>query len=185
VIASPADTPRKLLSDDAATQNRQSKAPTSRAASDLLDELVSLVETHGTLYDWAAQQPQPRALKGRAPGVRRRASRADEKRSSYVMRGTADVRTITGDRFWRPSRAPIEMERSTRLIAAGIPTSGGAGDLRVTTPDSTMPRRRRDALRAECIRPWRGPRRLAPDCPRDEALSCNTCTARATWRKPG
>lgn len=96
----------------------------------LLDELTSLLETHGALYDWAERQPQPRALKGRAPVY---VASLPSGRETVVVRHAWHgglLAPITGDRYWRPSRAPIEMERSARLIAAGIPTAVVLGFVR-------------------------------------------------------
>ena len=171
MIASPPDIPRKVSADDAAIAVRQLEGAdvTSRAA--LLDELTSLVETHGTLYDWAARQPQPRALKGRAPVY---VAALPSKRETVVVRHAWHgglLAPITGDRFWRPSRAPIEMERSTRLIAAGIPTAvvlgyarydAGPGLCHVDVVTRFVP----DAFDLGVVLAG-----LAPQCTRDDALA--------------
>ena len=126
VIATPSDVSRhsESASDDRSdVQTRQLDGADVTARATLLDELASLVETHGTLYDWAERQPQPRALKGRAPVY---VASLPSKRETVVVRHAWHgglLAPITGDRFWRPSRAPIEMERSARLITAGIPTA--------------------------------------------------------------
>lgn len=94
------------------------------------EDLVSLVSRCGSLYDWASAQPQARALRGRAPvyvatlplsGVR------------VVVRHAWHgglLAPITGDRFRRPSRAPVEMARSASLRTAGIPTTQVLGFVR-------------------------------------------------------
>ncbi len=89
----------------------------------VLDDLAAIVREHDTLYDWAADQPQPRAMRGRAPVYV----------ATLPLCGIAVVvrhgwhggvlAPLTADRFRRPTRAPLEMERSTALRAAGIPTT--------------------------------------------------------------
>jgi 3-deoxy-D-manno-octulosonic acid kinase len=93
----------------------------------LLPELVSLVRAHGTLYDWAADQPQPRALRGRAPVY---VATLPQSGVSVVVRHAWHgglLAPLTGDRFRRPTRAPIEMTRSAELRAAGIPSTDVVG----------------------------------------------------------
>src|SRR6187397_349615 len=103
VIAS-ADASRERSTGDTAIQTRQLDGADVTAHAALLDELASLVETHGTLYDWAAQQPQPRALKGRAPVY---VASLPSQRETVVVRHAWHgglLAPVTGDRFWRPSR---------------------------------------------------------------------------------
>ncbi len=89
----------------------------------LVDELAALIETHGTLYEWAAEQPQAQAMKGRAPVyVASLPSGMETVVVRHAWHGGL-LAPLTHDRFWRPSRAPLEMERSSRLIAARIPTA--------------------------------------------------------------
>ncbi len=100
------------------------------AVSVVREDLVTLVQRFGSLYDWASQQPQAQALRGRAPvyvatlplsGVR------------VVVRHAWHgglLAPLTGDRFLRPSRAPVEMLRSAALRAAGIPTTPVLGFVR-------------------------------------------------------
>ncbi len=108
-----------------------SATPHTRAVGDadvtgtpvVLDDLTAIVREHDTLYDWAAEQPQPRAMRGRAPvyvatlpicGI-----------PVVVRHGWHGgvLAPLTADRFRRPTRAPVEMERSAALRAAGIPTT--------------------------------------------------------------
>ena len=89
----------------------------------VLDDLAAIVREHDTLYDWAAEQPQPRAMRGRAPVY---VATLPTCGISVVVRhgwhGGA-LAPLTADRFRRPTRAPVEMERSAALRAAGIPTT--------------------------------------------------------------
>lgn len=93
------------------------------ASSDWIDELSALVESHGTLYSWAADQPQPRALRGRAPVY---VASVPGKRDAIVVRHAWHgglLAPITADRFRRPTRAPHEYDMSVRLRESGIPTT--------------------------------------------------------------
>ncbi len=89
----------------------------------VLDDLAAIVREHDTLYDWAAEQPQPRAMRGRAPVY---VATLPACGIPVVVRhgwhGGA-LAPLTADRFRRPTRAPVEMERSAALRAAGIPTT--------------------------------------------------------------
>ena len=170
VIAS-ADASREPTADLAAIQTRQLGGADVTARAAFLDELASLVEAHGTLYDWAARQPQPRALKGRAPVY---VASLPGQRETVVVRHAWHgglLAPLTGDRYWRPSRAPIEMERSARLIAAGIPTAvvlgfarydAGLGLCRVDVVSRFVP----NAFDLGVVLAG-----LAPDCSREEALA--------------
>ncbi len=89
----------------------------------LLDVLADLVAEHGTLYAWAATQPQPRALRGRAPVY---VAELPERLETVVVRHAWHgglLAPVTGDRFRRPSRAPVELNQSARLLDIGIPTT--------------------------------------------------------------
>jgi len=89
----------------------------------VLDDLAEIVREHDTLYDWAAEQPQPRAMRGRAPVY---VATLPTCGIPVVVRHGwhgGVLAPLTADRFRRPTRAPLEMERSTALRAAGIPTT--------------------------------------------------------------
>lgn len=89
----------------------------------VLDDLAEVVRRHGTLYDWAQEQPQPRAMRGRAPVY---VAALPTSGVSVVVRHAWHgglLAPVTADRFRRPSRAPIEMSQSTALRDAGIPTT--------------------------------------------------------------
>ncbi|WP_411281394.1 lipopolysaccharide kinase InaA family protein [Gemmatimonas sp.] len=89
----------------------------------VLDDLSELVREHDTLYDWAAEQPQPRAMRGRAPVyVATLPACGIQVVVRHGWHGGV-LAPLTADRFRRPTRAPIEMERSAALLAAGIPTT--------------------------------------------------------------
>jgi hypothetical protein len=89
----------------------------------VLDDLAAIVREHDTLYDWAADQPQPRAMRGRAPVY---VATLPACGIPVVVRHGwhgGVLAPLTADRFRRPTRAPVEMERSAALRAVGIPTT--------------------------------------------------------------
>jgi len=89
----------------------------------VVDTLAALVAQHGTLYEWAAERPQPRALRGRAPVFV--ATLPDDSETVVVRHAWHGglLAPVTGDRFRSPTRAPTEMLRSHLLRKLGIPTS--------------------------------------------------------------
>jgi hypothetical protein len=93
------------------------------ASHGLLDAFAAAIATHGTLYDWASLQPQPRALRGRAPVFV--AMLPDTEETVVVRHGWHGglFAPVTGDRFRHPTRAPREFAHSSALRAAGIPTT--------------------------------------------------------------
>lgn len=89
----------------------------------IANTLVEIVQEFGTLYDWAAGQPQPRALRGRAPVY---VAALPNVKETVVVRHAWHgglLAPITSDRFVRPTRAPLEQHMSARLRDAGIPTT--------------------------------------------------------------
>ena len=98
-------------------------AATVFAPASLLSSVADCVRVHGSLYDWASSESQPRALRGRAP--------------VYVASLSAGGPTVvvrhawhgglfapfTRDLFRRPTRAPVELARSRELLALDIPTT--------------------------------------------------------------
>jgi len=89
----------------------------------LLQVLAGLVRKHGTLYAWASSQPQPRALRGRAPVyVAALPDHPETVVVRHVWHGGL-LAPLTRDRFRRPSRAPHEMAQSAHLRRIGIPTT--------------------------------------------------------------
>ncbi len=89
----------------------------------VVDTLATLVAEHGTLYEWAAERPQPRALRGRAPVF---VATLPERDETVVVRHAWHgglLAPLTGDLFRMPTRAPTEMARSQLLRGMGIPTS--------------------------------------------------------------
>jgi 3-deoxy-D-manno-octulosonic acid kinase len=104
-----------------------SQRATVHASPPWLAPLVSLVEHHGTLYEWAASQPQPRALRGRAPVY---VAPLPPDGPSVVVRHAWHgglLSPLTQDVFRRPTRAPVEMANSRRLRDLGIPTTDVVG----------------------------------------------------------
>lgn len=96
-------------------------------ASALVQELASVVQAHGTLYDWAASQPQPRALRGRAPVY---IASLPTSQTPVVVRHSWHgglLSPVTRDLFRRPTRAPLEYRHSRELLHRGIPTTDVLG----------------------------------------------------------
>jgi hypothetical protein len=88
-----------------------------------LPRLTALVREHGSLYDWASSQPQPQALRGRAPVY---VAQLPDGGPSIVVRHAWHgglLAPFTRDVFRRPTRAPLEMARSRELRRVGIPTT--------------------------------------------------------------
>lgn len=118
------------------------------ASPPLVGPLATLIEQHGSLYEWAAGMPQAVALRGRAPVYVADLPGTDV---TVVVRHVwhgGVLAPITGDRFRRPSRAPVELAQSARLRVAGIPTTevlgyarydAGAGLCRVDVVSRFVP----------------------------------------------
>lgn len=107
---------------EALAEHRLSHATVFAGAS-WLSRLAAVVEAHGSLYDWASSQPQPRALRGRAPVY---VAFLPDGGPQVVVRHAWHgglLAPITQDVFRRPTRAPIEMARSAELHRLGIPTT--------------------------------------------------------------
>lgn len=93
------------------------------ALPSVLDDLEAILRHGDTLYDWAAGQPQPRAMRGRAPVyVATLPSSAIPVVVRHAWHGGL-LAPLTADRFRRPTRAPAELAQSAALRAAGIPTT--------------------------------------------------------------
>lgn len=93
------------------------------ARADVIDALSACIASHGTLYEWASTQPQPQALRGRAPVY---VATLPDSPLTVVVRHAWHgglLAPLTGDRFRRPSRAPGEFAHSAALRAVGIPTT--------------------------------------------------------------
>ncbi len=158
------------MSDVVVETRRLARADVT-ASPPLVDALAALIDHHGTLYDWAASQPQPRALRGRAPVF---VATIPGARETVVVRHAWHgglLAPLTGDRFRRPSRAPLELARSAQLRARGIPTTtvlgfarhdAGPGLCRVDVVSRFMP----DAYDLGAIAAG-----LVPDMTSDAALA--------------
>jgi tRNA A-37 threonylcarbamoyl transferase component Bud32 len=88
-----------------------------------LEALTAIVREHGTLYAWASSQPQPRALRGRAPVY---VAQLPAVRTAVVVRHSWHgglLAPLTRDMFRRPTRAPLEFNQSRQLRALAIPTT--------------------------------------------------------------
>lgn len=100
---------------------------TVHAEARWLPALGAIVREHGSLYDWAASQPQPRALRGRAPVY---VAQLPDEGPTVVVRHAWHgglLAPLTQDVFRRPTRAPLEMARSRELHRRGIPTTDVLG----------------------------------------------------------
>jgi 3-deoxy-D-manno-octulosonic acid kinase len=92
------------------------------AAPALFDALAARVREFTTLYDWAADAPQARALQGR--GVVYVAELAECAETVVVRHAWHGglLAPITGDRYLMPTRAPREAAVNVLLRARGVPT---------------------------------------------------------------
>lgn len=98
-------------------------AATVIAPTSLLPHVADLVQSHGSLYDWASSEPQPRALRGRAPVY---VAALPHGGPTVVVRHAWHgglLAPLTQDLFRRPTRAPLELARSRELQAMAIPTT--------------------------------------------------------------
>lgn len=91
-------------------------------AADLRASLVNADGTRGTLYEYAARQPEARALSGRGtvysillPRTRMRVVVRHNRHGGLFA-------SLTGDRFLAPTRAPHELETSLALAELALPT---------------------------------------------------------------
>lgn len=91
------------------------------AHASIAPELAQLLETD-TLYDWAADQPQSRALRGRAPVYVATLSSGETIVVRHAWHGGL-LAPITSDRWRRPTRAGMELRKSLALLNGGIPTA--------------------------------------------------------------
>jgi Lipopolysaccharide kinase (Kdo/WaaP) family len=88
-------------------------------------ELVPMLHevlAHGTLYDFARHRPEAQTLTGRQPAY---AIQMPDGPTRMVVRHNRHgglLAGLTGDRFLRPTRAPLEFRVSTRLQGAAVPT---------------------------------------------------------------
>lgn len=92
------------------------------AAPVLFNALAARLREFGTLYDWAADAPQARALQGR--GIVYVAELAECDATVAVRHAWHGglLAPITGDRYFMPTRAPREAAVNVLLRASGVPT---------------------------------------------------------------
>lgn len=89
-----------------------------RAAAAVAEALAS-----GTLHEWSSQQPVREEMRGR--GVMYSVDLPTIPAIPVVVRRNRHgglLHGLTGEYFMTPTRAPLELATSLRLIAAGIPT---------------------------------------------------------------
>ena len=75
----------------------------------------------GTLHEWASRQPGARAMQGRATAWATTFPGGAEVVVRHSQHGGL-LAPITGDLFFAPTRAPLELAAAVRLAAAGVPT---------------------------------------------------------------
>jgi 3-deoxy-D-manno-octulosonic acid kinase len=92
------------------------------AKASVAGSLADALQRAPTLYDWAAEQPQPRALRGRAPVYVAPLSSGKTVAVRHAWHGGA-VAPVTRDLWLRPSRAPHELRKSIALVNGGVPTA--------------------------------------------------------------
>jgi 3-deoxy-D-manno-octulosonic acid kinase len=83
--------------------------------------LRQVLATSPTLHAWAATAPEAQAFKGRGTAWGVRLPGAIDVVVRHAHRGGV-LRTIRGDRFVWPGRAPWELETALRLQEAGVRT---------------------------------------------------------------
>ncbi|WP_396214429.1 lipopolysaccharide kinase InaA family protein [Gemmatimonas sp.] len=106
-----------------ALESRPLEQATVFGYASYLDDLSTIIRDYGTLYDWASSQPQPRALRGRAPVY---VAALPTTRTAVVVRHSWHgglLAPLTRDVFRRPTRAPLEFDHSRTLLELGIPTT--------------------------------------------------------------
>lgn len=80
------------------------------------------IVARGTLYDFAARHPLARALAGRGTAYAIPLQGGVEQAVVRHNRHGGLLAPLTGDLFRAPTRAPLELRLSVRLIAHGVPT---------------------------------------------------------------
>lgn len=91
------------------------------ARADAVDAVARAVESGGTLYDYAAAHPKRHVLQGRAPVYGAPLPNGHRVVVRHSWHGGL-LAPLTGDRFFRPTRAPVELAAALRLARAGVPT---------------------------------------------------------------
>src|SRR5262245_50148636 len=96
----------------------------SDVAQSVRKSLVSADGTRCTLHEYAARHPAARALQGREPAyaVPLPPPHSTERVVVRHNRHGGLFRSVTGDRFLSPTRAPQELEISLELAKRGVPT---------------------------------------------------------------
>jgi 3-deoxy-D-manno-octulosonic acid kinase len=92
------------------------------ALPDLFNALAARLREFATLYDWAANAPQARALQGRGVVY---VVALEECAATVVVRHAWHgglLAPVTGDRYLMPTRAPREAAVNVLLRARGVPT---------------------------------------------------------------
>jgi 3-deoxy-D-manno-octulosonic acid kinase len=94
----------------------------SDVASDIRSALVNADGTRGTLHEFAARQPEARSMAGRGTAYSILLPRTGLRVVVRHNRHGGLFAGMTGDRFFAPTRAPIELETSLALRELGVPT---------------------------------------------------------------
>jgi 3-deoxy-D-manno-octulosonic acid kinase len=93
------------------------------AQQPLIGAMQEVLAAHRSLYEWAAEIPQPRALRGRAPVYVATLPGTEVVVAVRHAWHGGMLAPLTGDRFRFPTRAPVELENALRLRALGIRTT--------------------------------------------------------------
>ena len=107
---------------DASGAATRTAAATLVAVPALFEALRARLAQFGTLYAWAEQQPQPRALQGRGVVYVAELPECDTTVAVRHAWHGGLFAPLTGDRFLVPTRAPREAAASMMLRAHGVPT---------------------------------------------------------------
>lgn len=96
----------------------------SDVAQSVRRSLVSADGTRCTLHEYAARHPAARVIQGREPAyaVPLPPPRSTERVVVRHNRHGGLFRSLTGDLFFSPTRAPYELETSLELAKRGVPT---------------------------------------------------------------
>lgn len=89
------------------------------------DVLRAALQSHGSLYEWAASQGDRDALRGRGIAWATQIAPRGMAPVPVVVRHSRHggmLAGVTGDVFLRPTRAPRELAAAVRLTAAGVLT---------------------------------------------------------------
>lgn len=97
------------------------------AHAEIVDALGDVLVRFGSLYEWASETPQPRALRGRAPVYVATLPASDWIVAVRHAWHGGLLAPLTRDLWVAPSRAPGELAKSVSLQKANIPSAPVVG----------------------------------------------------------